>query len=539
MPAFAGSSLIWRAGGRHKFIGLGAWGKGLRSGSYGAGSGLSADFSIANYRPPGPVAEAFIRAPERVPFIMGPVGSGKTTAALFRCLRYSASIPRCKDGVIRAKGAIVRSDYRTLYGTTLPSWHSWFPPTYPGSKFIGGADRPATHEIAFTTPRGQRMEIIIEFKALGDKRIEDIMRGWEGTWALMEEADLMSEDALDFLFQRSNRYPRRELLEGEASLKRCVMGSLNPPGSPDHWIVRRFIQRKKADGSDNTGDEKLYVQPSGLSPQAENIPNLADGFYEELAANSPDYHVQRFVHGKVGWDRSGMPVYPEFDPRQHVAPVKLKPTPGVPIFLGLDCSGLHPAAVIVQRGASLQIRVLEEFYFDRMGPTRFTEMLVAGLQERYRDCPLERGFYDPSNDYGADKEGGEQSWIDILMRALGRPLNPAPTNEVPLRVECVRNLLMQPIGEARGLLVSPGCTMLIDGFMARYRYKLNPDGTIQNRANPRPEKNAWANPQDALQYVCLGLIGRAGSIASAAAGIRPGAGQTGSGNGVMKADFQL
>lgn len=501
---------------------------------------MGQEFSIANYRPPGPVAEAFIRAPERVPFIMGPVGSGKTTAALFRCLRYAASLPRCKDGVTRAKIAVVRADYRTLYKTTLPSWFSWFPQDFPGSKFIGGADRPATHELAFQTPRGKKIELIMEFQALGDKRIEDILRGWEGSAALMEEADLLAESALDFLFQRTNRYPRRELLAEGASLKRCVMGSLNPPGSPDHWLVRRFIGRKKSDGKPVSPEEKLYVQPSGMSPQAENIHNLAEGFYEELVENSPEWDVQRFVHGKVGWDRSGMPVYPEFDPRAHVAPTPLKPIAGVPIFLGLDCSGLHPAIVIVQRSSSLQIRVLEELYFGRMGPTRFTEMLVAALQERYRDCPLERGFYDPSNDYGADKEGGEQSWIDVVQKAIHRPLNPAPSNEVPLRVEAVRNLLMTPIGQARGLLLSPDrCPMLIDGFMSRYRYKLNPDGQVANRANPRPEKNDWANPHDALQYVCLGLLGRAGSIASAANSNRPGAGAQASGNGVMKSDFSL
>ncbi|PPQ33616.1 hypothetical protein CCR94_01155 [Rhodoblastus sphagnicola] len=32
---------------------------------------MGIEFNIANYRPPGPVAEAFIRSPHRAPFIMG------------------------------------------------------------------------------------------------------------------------------------------------------------------------------------------------------------------------------------------------------------------------------------------------------------------------------------------------------------------------------------------------------------------------------------------------------------------------------------
>lgn len=520
-------------------------------------------FSIANYAPPGPVAARFISDPWLVRFLMGPVGGGKTNAAFFAVLRHVALTPPCKDGVIRAKVAVVRSDYRTLYKTTLPSWFGWFPQDYQGSKFIGGADRPATHTLAFTTPRGRRIELIVEFQALGDKRIEDVMRGWEGTAALMEEADLLDESALDFLFQRTSRYPRAADLEPDAMrldkavrdlmlarqrayppkdaadvgtvyLMPAVFGSLNPPGDPDHWVAKRFK------GKPST-TLKLYEQPSGLSSQAENIKNLPIGYYERMLDMHDEWYIRRFVHGKIGYDRSGLPVYPEFDPRFNVAPTPLSPIAGEPIYLGLDCSGLHPAAVIVQRGRNLQLRVLEEFYYGRVGPTRFSEMLAAALQERYRDCPVGMGFYDPSNDYGADKEGGEQSWIDILRRALGVTLVPAPSNEVPLRVEAVRNLIVTPIdAQRRALVVTPDrCPMLIKGFMSHYRYRLNPDGSVQNRANPRPEKNDHANPHDALQYVCLGLSGRAGSIASAAKGMRPGALSAVAGNKVLTSNFQI
>ncbi|MFZ1963445.1 MAG: hypothetical protein WAU78_08245 [Roseiarcus sp.] len=502
--------------------------------------GDEARFSISNYRPPGPVCERFIRSECLVPFIMGPYGSGKTVAALFADLRYSALMPRCKDGVIRAKGMIVRSDYRTLYATTIPSWHSWFPADYPGSTFVGGADRPAIHTLTFVTPRGAKMELIVEFKALGGKRIEDIARGWEGSWAHIEEADLVEEGVLEYLFGRTNRYPKRKDLAGDASLRRRCSGSLNPPGSPRHWIVRRFIKKLKGDGKPAPDHEHLFIQPSGVSPQAENLANLAAGFYEDLLASLPDWDAQRFVHGKIGYARDGLPVYPDFDQRWNVAPQRLKTVPGRTIWLGLDCSGLHPAVVVVDRAPNLQVRVLKEFYFGRMGPTRFAETLAAELQTTFRDNPVERGFYDPSNDYGADKEGGEQSWIDILRRALGVPLTPAPTNEIPLRVEAVRNLLVTPIdAHSRALIVDPECTWLIEGFMADYRYKLNPDGTVQNSGNPRPEKNEHANPHDALQYACLGLQGRAGSIASAAKGMRPGSLDMRAGNTVLATDFAL
>ena len=517
-----------------------AWGSQGAARAAGVGSGLgAANFSISNYVPPGPIAQAFITGAERVRVLMGPVGSGKTTAGLFTDLRYSARMPPCKDGVIRAKGMIVRADYRTLYKTTLPSWFSWFPPDFPGSKFIGGADRPATHDLTFQTPRGLKLELKIEFQALGDKRIEDVARGWEGSWAHLEEMDLLDESALDFLFQRSNRYPRRELLADGASLRRQIFGTLNPPGSPEHWVVRRFLRKMTSDGKPSGADEKLYIQPSGLSPDAENLANLSDGFYEELAANAPDWHVQRFVHGKVGWDRSGMPVFPEFDPRLNVARETLKALPGVPAFLGLDISGLHPAAVLVQR-PRLQVRVLKEFYYGRVGPSQFAELMLAELRQNYRDVIVERGFYDPSNDYGADKEGGERSAIEIVQRAIGIPMTPAWSNAVKHRTETVRNLLIYAVDQfTRGLICDPGVKMLIEGFMAMYRYRLKPDGTLMNADAPKPEKNEHANVQDALQYVCMGLIGEAGSLASAAKGLRPGASASSAVNGVLNSDFMV
>ncbi|MBV1706300.1 MAG: hypothetical protein KGQ37_03745 [Hyphomicrobiales bacterium] len=492
-------------------------------------------FDLSKYKPPGPVAAAFIRDDtSAVPAIMGPVGSGKTNAAIFKILRHVALMPKLRNGRIVAKGTAVRTDYRTLYKTTLSTWHQWFPKDYAKGNFVGGADRPAVHELVFTTPRGQIIDLTMEFQALGDKRIEDVMRGWEGSFGWLNEIDLLAQSALEFLQQRVPRFPRQADVADGATLRPLVIADLNPPGDPDHWIVKDFIDTPKA-------GYKLYQQPSGLAPDAENVANLPSGYYQRLAETMEPWNVQRFVYGKVGYDRSGLPVYPEFDERLNIAKTPLKPIPGQSIFIGMDAA-LHPAAVIGQRGPDLQLRIYEELYFDRVGPTRFGEMLAAALQERYRDSPVGYVFYDPSADYGADKEGGEQSWIDIVRKALGVPCLPAPSNEIALRVEAVRNLIVMPLtADKRALVVDPArCPMLIKGFMSHYRYKLNPDGNLVNAGTPRPEKNAHANVHDAAQYLCLGLLGRAGAIASAAKGFRPGTTtQHGAMNSVMKSGFKL
>jgi hypothetical protein len=472
-------------------------------------------FNISSYTPPGPVAAAFIRDDAAtVAALMGPVGSGKTHATIFKALRFTAMMPACRDGVIRAKGAVVRDSYRTLYATTLASWFMWFPKDYPGSRFTGGDDRPATHELTFTTERGRKIELIVEFKALGLHRIEEIMRGWEGSWAWPNEMDLLDRSAIRFLVQRTGRYPRRADMAHNVSPPSQVFGDMNPP-EVDTWVEEDFATAA-------IPGYVLHRQPGGRSPDAENVKNLPDGYYDKMAEGQPHWYVRRFVDAQFGYSRDGLPVYLDFDTRRHIAPHVLRPVPGLGIVLGLD-SGLHPAAVISQPMPDGQWRVLEELYFGRMGPGRFAELVRLALEARYGECPIQLAAHDPSALYGADKASGDLSWVDIVASALGLHLRPAPSNEPDIRTEAVRSLLTYSVApEVPGLWVSPVCKMLIKGFVSHYRIKVGADGRALGGELARPEKNEYSNLHDALQYGVLTARGRAGVISSAARLGRPG-----------------
>lgn len=504
-------------------------------------------FSISNYTPPGPVAAAFIRSDIEVPFIMGPAGGGKTMATIFKALRYTAMMPPCKDGIIRAKGVVIRTDYRTLYRTTLSSWFRWFPKTYPKSEFTGGADRPATHKLVFRTPRGRGIELTVEFAALGDNRIEDVMRGYEFTWCWLNEVDLLNETALNYVYQRGARWPSKDMLAHGEDLPRRIFGDMNPPGDPDHWTVKRFIERETVidpmTGLAETGPAAdnlhLFQQPSGLSPEAENIANLPKDYYQGMVKTLPPWDVQRFVHGKVGYSRDGKPVYPEFSEQKHVAPKILLPVPNAPIKLGLDAGG-HPAAIIGQDMANGQLRILDMVYLGGgVGPARFSESLVRLLDDKFRTNPIALAAHDPSALYGADTHNGEQNWVDIVSKALGVPLTPAPSNEPGYRIESVRQLLAYSIdAQTEALLISPHLKFLIKAFMSGYRYKLAPDGTLAMKEDPRPEKNEASNPMDALQYLTFTARGKAGVLASASLAGRAGTFRRAS-NTVLNSNFSV
>ena len=145
-----------------------------------------------SYRPPGPVAAAFLNSTAAVNGIMGPWGSGKTIACLMRLIIRAHLQPASKiDGVRYIKLGVIRDTYRQHWKTTIPSWHAWF------GKEIGewrGAE-PPSHHLQFNF-NGMDIDLIVEFLALGENSVEQVMKGWEGTWIYLNEMALLSQEVL-------------------------------------------------------------------------------------------------------------------------------------------------------------------------------------------------------------------------------------------------------------------------------------------------------------------------------------------------------
>lgn len=467
------------------------------------------------WSPPGDVARAFaLDTTSNVKGIMGPVGGGKTVTCIFASQALAAGQPTCRDGVVRAKGIVVRDSFRTLEKTVLSSWFQWFPKDHPGWDFAGGNDRPATHTLRFRLPDGRTTESITEFVGIGDKRVEDLLRGWEGTWAWLNEGDLVSPDVLDYVTQRIPRYPSKALLPDGVDPIGQTMIDFNAPDI-DNYLYQKFVKEP-------VPGWRLYLQPGGLDPRAENIRNLPKGYYERIMAGKADWWVRRFVHNRWGYSRFGTPVYPEFNEQLHIAAQVLEPRPGIPIGIGMD-AGMSPAAIIGQHLPDGQVLILDEYVPGHgVGPSRFAEGLVRLLHERYPRHDIGTLVGDPAAMHGADTEAGELSWLEIVGKALGRAVMPCFTNEPSLRMDGVRQCLTRLIdGRKPGLIISPSCTWLVQGFAYGYRFE-NVRKDASAPFKERPEKNQWSHPHDGLQYLILEMLGRMGVIEHAARAGRAG-----------------
>jgi hypothetical protein len=459
------------------------------------------------WSPPGPVSEAFMDCSMDVQVINGPIGGGKTTTALVKAIELAKAQRPSTTAKVKLPGGgwaplrkfklcVVRDTYRQLWRSTLPSWFARVPKEV--GTFTGALGAPAQHQVRFKLDDGTVADLHVDFIAIGENAAEDVMRGYEPTCFLLEEADLLDREVFTHAVGRTGRFPALD--EGGATWHGILM-SCNAP-ELNSWLYTDIFRITEAERLAKS--IALFQQPGGLDPRAENLQNLQEGrgYYERHVRINPDHYVQRFVHNRPGFSRAGKPVYPEFKDSFHVARTPLKADPGLVLGIGLD-AGMSPAAVIGQLMPNGQRRVLAELVSEAgTGPTRFSENLLRLLRARFADCLAVQGWADPSAAYGADKKAGELSWIEIVAAQTGIRIRPAPTNAPIPRWEAVRVPLTRLIDGEPAFLLSSECPVLREGFNALYRFrKIQGDA---ERYDEQAEKNDTSHPHDALQYWCSG-----------------------------------
>lgn len=457
---------------------------------------MSAPFRL--YTPPGPVAARFLASRARVRAMMGAVGSGKTGTCLMNTLYVSNDqAPHPHDGIRRTRFAAIRKTYRDLERTLIPSWLRWFPKdTFPN--FTGGTGgQPAKHSVRFRKPDdGTIVDMEMLFAAIGENGAEEFMRGFEVTGFYLNEADHLDEDVLFHARSRAGRYPAVDAAAGFAGASwHGVWLDFNAPDT-DHWIYRMFVE-------DLPEGWEFYRQPGGLDPGAENLQNLIGGraYYEDQITGQPDWWVRRFIHNQFGYSRDGMPVFPEFRERIHLANHVLRPVRGLKLRVAVD-AGRTPAAVIQQTMPNGQNRRLAELVTEGMGATNFGRALRRFLDSEFEGFKCE-GWGDPAAGYAARDDADERNWLEIVSSETGIAFRPAPSNSLTVRLEAVRHELTELIDGEPAALFSPACKVLVKGYLSGYRYRrMNTAGG--GSYTDTPDKNAYSHVNDADQYGVLG-----------------------------------
>ena len=448
------------------------------------------------WNPPGPVAARFMASAKPIQAIMGPVGSGKTSAALMKLVKLGRQqMPSPRDGVRRFRACVVRDTYRQLWKTTIPSWFYWVPKS--AGTWTGSNDSPSVHRILMDLADGTKLDLEVHFIAIGDNNAKDVLSGYEATAFYLNEADLMAEEVLMYVRSRSGRYPKMD--DGGPTWHGVLM-DFNAP-DVDNYIYRILVE-------DPIESAAFFRQPGGDTPHAENLANLPAGYYEQMAEGQPDWMVRRLVKAQFGYARDGEPVYPEFNENRHVAGHILQPVRGWKLGIGVD-AGRTPGGAFIQRAPNGQWRVLRELARQNMGARLFGQALARMLYEEFPDWDTDdiEGWGDPAASFAGDQD--EETWLDLVCdeSKISCRASPVDNRDWTTRRESVAKPLMDSVADAQpAFIVSPCCKVLIKGFASHFRFRKLQIKGVEQFATEH-EKNPFSHPHEGLQYGVIGMGG--------------------------------
>jgi PBSX family phage terminase large subunit len=446
---------------------------------------------------PNETGKLFTDSDSFVKLIMGPYGSGKSTAAIQSIVRSACEMPNWRDSRRRSRWAIVRNTSGELQSTTLKTWLDWFGELGDITK----RQKPIlTYEHTFNDGHGV-VELELLFLALD--RPDDVrkVKSLELTGCYINELSEVPKAVLDHMKGRVGRYPSKS--NCPTKYKSQIIADTNPP-EEDHWIHRDF-EEKQIEGY------QIFKQPPGLiksrdgiwitNTKAENLKHLPDrNYYERLASGQTEDFIKVYCLGQYGTVGTGKQVYPEFNPDLHSVQ-NLQVIQGEPLILGWDF-GLTPACVVMQITPRGQLLVLKEYVANGMGIRSFADsVVIPSIKRDFVYNKIGMSFADPSG--SARNEIMEEMSCIGELNSLGIETIGARTNEINPRLSAVRYFLNKMVDGKPGFLIDKrNCPVLYKGFVKDYIYqRLAVVG--EERFKDKPLKNHASHPMDALGYACL------------------------------------
>jgi hypothetical protein len=442
-----------------------------------------------NYTPPPTIRDFILHYRPGELFydwIIGPVGSGKTTGIFFKLVRMAALQEKSPiDGIRRSRAVVVRNTMPQLRDTTLVSWNYWFKDGVAGQW-------KATEKNFILKFADVECEVL--FRPLDTA--DDVQRvlSLEITFAVLDEFVEIDEAIVEALGARCGRYPPE--VDGGAT-NWGMWGSSNPGNEDDWWFDYLGL-------SDEPIPENalLFLQPPGDSPQAENIANLPGGtkYYESLKVGKSAHWIAKFISTKWGFSLSGTPVIATFNAQLHVAHGPLKPNPNLPLVAGFD-PGLSGSALIFgQQDLDGRLTVLDELIQRDMGAERIiTDRLKPLLKARFSDYEF---IIAPDPAADSRSNNNEKTIVDTLRdRRKGgfRVVFPDMNNRLPMRVEAIEHFTTRLVRTGAALQIDPKCKHTIRSLQGGWRYETNKKGKLLSE---EPEKNQSSHAGDAFGYLC-------------------------------------
>lgn len=213
--------------------------------------------------------------------VVGPIGSGKSSGCIMELLRRAREQRPGPDGIRRTRFAAIRNTYRELNDTTRNSFEQWFRPAMEA-----GVGKWNEQRFTFTLETGD-VHAEYLFRALDSAEDVKKLLSLELTGAYLNEAREISPAVIAGLKGRVGRYPSKA--DGGPSWY-GIWADTNPM-AVGHSLYKLFKL-------DRPSGHRVFEQPSGFSPNAENLENLPTGYYETLCQGQDPEWVEEYAKAK-------------------------------------------------------------------------------------------------------------------------------------------------------------------------------------------------------------------------------------------------
>ena len=450
--------------------------------------------------------------------VMGAYGSGKSTGINMQVILNAVQhMPPCKDGVRRAKVAMIRNTYEELKQTTFELWGSWFDELGE----VRSTQKPLEYHHVFYDKDG-KIELDLQFLSLDKKEQFRKLRSSFFTFAYINEVSESPEGIISQVLARTGRYPSMDLID-ISKVKRWyerdvmvddewqvtktpywagVMCDTNPPDTKSEFYDIFEVQQPRR--------YKLYKQPPGLiatpkgwsvNQNAENIERLGLDYYIKQTYSNSEEFIKVFCCGEYGVLKSGKLVYQGYNDNIHAVD-KVEFVKEAGLRLAFD-TWFNPACTVSQYSMQ-QLRVLAALKEEGCTLEAFVnEVIKPFLHDKFNGVRLESIVLDPAGMAG-EKIKGATSDYSILKKAFGDVVRPASTNVIKTRLNAVEHFLSTLIrGNPAIIIDKQGCDPLRQGFLKEYVWREN-RGTGETIYEPL--KNRYSDIQDALQYEALTIV---------------------------------
>lgn len=458
-----------------------------------------------NYTPPATISR-FIK--DHLPgelfydWIVGPVGSGKTTGIFMKLVYMAGLQAKGPDGIRRSRAVIVRNTGQQLQDTTLNSWFTWFRAGIAGTWEIT--------QKKFTLKFGD-VECEVLFRPLDTPQDVARVLSLEVTFAIVDEFVEIPQAIIDALSARCGRYPSA-VMGGATNWG--MWGSSNPSTEDNWW----FDYLHNGAGVIQPGEgvslhhrmvldernARYFLQPSGFSPNAENIENLPGGrdYYTAQAKNKSEAWIKQFIEAEWGYSVAGKAVVQSFNAKVHLSSTRLRFDPNLHLVGGFD-PGLGGAAMILgQEDLEGRLHVLGEIITSGVGAGRFiNERLRPYLARGMPDLRPDGFTVAPDPAAGNRSPNDESTIVDTIRRSY--PVSMETNNRLPLRLDAIDHYCTRMVYGLPSLIIDEqACPTLVRALKGGWRYALDSKENIRGGSDAKPEKNAYSHPGDGFGYLC-------------------------------------